>query len=160
MCVMPGERTVPYAQQGKDTWVLCRGHIEGNLAKKLFPGDDMVLRPLQLQWGGELQLYARLRQRKNGQGVVAKAKLTCLGIPGANPNKVLSLRYDWDEGKPSGNGWDDDLGDNFEHPWHHFHVNFDLSNEANELRMPLGPACMITFLRAFDYWYCKTFNPT
>ncbi|GEM_PF-4509199 len=155
-----GERAIPTREDRPGTLVLCRGGIdEAGVSNSLFPGDERAARPLNLVNGGAISLYVRLRLAgKTGGCRVASSKITCMGLPPGNPNKMQSFRYDQPEGQPRGDGWEVQLNDNPEHPWRHLHINFDLPHPANELRMPLGPVCPILLLHTFNYWYCRTFS--
>lgn len=75
----------------------------------------------------------------------------------SNDNRIESLRFDQSEGRPGWHGWDDVIDDNPEHPWAHMHINFHLTPDANDFRMPTGRVCPILLLLTIDHWYLRTF---
>ncbi len=105
--------------------------------------------------GGQIEFYLCLRQPdKSSEAEIVRYRLAFLDLP-ENPNKIGSLRYDYSTGQGHGSGWDEELGDNPEHPQAHVHINFiGDDSTANNCRMPTGQVCPILILRAFDYWYC------
>ena len=54
--------------------------------------------------------------------------------------RIASLRYDLDPGNatPNSPDWDEELNDNIAHPTFHLHVNYHISERANDVRLVLG----------------------
>ena len=140
----------------KGTWILTRGF---DAFSEIFQNDPEVGNPYDLVCGGQLKLAVRVREIGTGRSLsvdVATYRLSILGL-GNNPNDLQCLRFDKPEGQPRGDGWDEELGDNPQHPWSHLHINF-AATRANDCRIPVGPVCPILLIRAFDHWYCSTFG--
>ena len=143
----------------RDMWLIARGTDE---ARELVEENPAARSPFELVRGGRLSLAVRVeetgksRQKSSPTIEVVKYSLRFLDLP-TNDNSIRCLRFDKPEGQPRGGGWEDELGDNPQHPWAHLHVNFAASEAANECRMPTGSVCPILLLRTFDHWYCSTF---
>ncbi|MFH1919682.1 MAG: hypothetical protein ABIP48_07365 [Planctomycetota bacterium] len=140
----------------RSTWVVLRGF---DAPEELFGNDPAVFSPLELTHGGSMSLHVRVReiQTQRSRAVeVVTYRLALVGIPD-NPNNIQSLRFDKPEGLPRGRGWDEELGDNPEHPHAHVHFNFFPPGD-NDCRMPTASVCPILLLSAFDYWYYTTFG--
>lgn len=158
-CIAPEERTRVPARPSEDgnLWIVVRG-LRG--LGELFMDDPDVAAPFQLTFGGAMELEVRIRERRVGnraRAEVAAYRFLVQDLPD-NPNSLRCFRYDKSEGQPRGVGWENELGDNPQHPWAHLHVNFAATSEANHCRMPTAPVCPLLLLRAFDYWYCTTFG--
>ena len=148
----PEDRTIPVKYDvGRSVWVFRRGSED-----PLFQDDEKSRNPLALIQGGRIELYIRIRELKQRTAEVVAYRLAFFNLPG-NANQITSLRYDQGQGYPKGQGWDDVLADNPEHPHAHLHMNFHSSEETNHCRLPTGPVCPILLLRSFDHWYYSTF---
>jgi hypothetical protein len=135
--------------------ILARGPVARTAAVSY--KDDIAFRPMELIRGGTLEIFVRVRERRGRESELVAYRIGLFGLP-ENQNRVATLRYDYPEGKPGGDGWEEDLQDNPQHPWAHLHFNFDSSPIANNLRLPTGKICPITVLCAFDFWYWSTFG--
>ena len=69
--------------------------------------------------------------------------------------RIASLRYDLDprNATPNSPDWDEELKDNIAHPTFHLHVNFHISEHADDVRLALGQVSPILVLRNFGAWY-------
>ena len=157
--IEPEQRTsLPHRFDEKgNAWIVVRGF---DAFKELFQDDSEVANPFELIHGGQLRLQVRVRELARTGKRLTEITAYCLSILdlSSNPNNVQCLRFDKPEGQPRGDGWEQELGDNPRHPWAHLHVNFVAGIAANDCRLPTGPLCPILLLRAFDYWYCSTFE--
>jgi hypothetical protein len=126
-------------------------------APDLFESQPDAQRSFDLARGGQLDVFLKVRRSRKGVAEVASYRIAIRGLPTPNENHVSSLRYDKSQGQPR-RGWDDELGDNPQHPWRHLHLNFDASQAANVLRLPTGEVDPIVILASFDYWYCATYE--
>jgi hypothetical protein len=149
------DRILPVTRDSRGTACIVR---RGSRLQRddLFANDRRAAVPFRLARGGELEVYLRLRPRAKDLVEVVAYRLALVALP-SNPNGIDCLRFDRSEGKPGGEGWDEDLGDNPHHPWAHLHVNFASAVDANACRMPTGSVCPIVVLRAFDHWYYQSF---
>jgi len=155
----PQQRTtLPHKfDERRGAWILTRGF---DAFSEIFQNDPEVSNPYELIYGGQLKLEVRVREsgtRRRPAVDVAAYQLSILGLS-ENPNGLECLRFDKTQGQPRGDGWDDDLGDNPQHPWSHLHINFVAREGANDCRIPVGPVCPILLISAFDHWYCSTFR--
>jgi hypothetical protein len=162
--IAPNDRVLPYTYDKTRTqWFIQRGG-QMDQDTTLFKDQKDRLKASQamaLRENGQIIFRLYLREKDKAREIeIVKYNLAFLNLPD-NPNKIQSLRYDYSTGQQRGPGWDDDLGDNPEHPQAHVHINFAGNDRtANNLRMPTGqvyPILPILILQAFDYWYCETF---
>jgi hypothetical protein len=155
------DRVLPYTyDKTRDQWFLQRGgpmDQETNLFKNQ-KASQKASQAMTLCENGQIEFRLWLRERdKTRELEIVNYRLAFLNLPD-NPNKIQSFRYDYSTGQKRGPGWDDDLGDNPEHPQAHVHINFTGDDRtANNLRMPTGQVDPILILRAFDYWYGESF---
>ena len=141
----------------KSTWILTRGF---SAFSEIFQNDPEVGNPYELIHGGLLKLEVRVRDTGTKQSPafdVAAYQLSILDL-GDNPNDLRCFRFDKPQSQRRGDGWDDELDDNPQHPKSHLHINFTASEAANNCRIPVAPVCHILLFSAFDYWYCSTFG--
>ncbi len=158
--IVPEERnlTVPAKRlegHRDEAWILGRGD-----EYEAFAQDGVGAEPYSLNRQGQFHLYIHIRrklfkrkkvqQQDDGVEIVAY-NLKFMGLA-QNPNFIETLRFDRSAGQPAGN-WDDELGENIEHPWQHLHVNFHHTPAANELRLATGVVCPIVVLANFAHWY-------
>jgi hypothetical protein len=123
---------------------------------KGYQWEALAYSPFTLQGGCRIEFFLQI-QAVQGSVEVKAYHIAFLDIP-ENENGIRSLRFDLPGHEGKGNGWDDDLRDNPEHPKSHLHINFDSTAEANDLRLAMGSICPLTLLRSFDHWYCKAFG--
>lgn len=154
--IEPDDRVVPAKPDPKrDVWIIRRGRTFSG--DQLFENDNQAQQPFQLVQGGRLEFYVRIRERRPGPSMeVVAYRIALFDLP-ENDNRIESLRFDQSEGQPRRGGWDEEIGDNPEHPWAHMHLNFHLTPDANDCRMPTGRVCPILLLRTIDHWYFTTF---
>jgi len=139
------------------TWVIARGFTERELAS--WP--DAAVPPFRLIYGGVLHLYLRMRQvgtRSRPEVEIDAYRIKVENLAD-NPNGIGALRYDKTPGLTRGQGWDDDLQDNPQHPLCHLHLNYRVRG-ANDLRLPTGHVSPLLLLAAFDHWYYSTYHPS
>ena len=108
-----------------------------------------------------LSIYIRIRRRRNWQtqeeeSQLAEYSLAFWGLS-EGETRIASLRYDLDPGNatPNSPDWNDELQDNIAHPLFHLHVNYHISQRANDVRMALGQVSPILVLRQFPRLVCR-----
>jgi len=136
-----------------ELWIVGRGVNRAGLP--VFGEDPASSKSMQLVSGGELELFIYIREKHAGHEVVSY-RIAITSLP-PNPNDIQSFRYDRSEGRPTNDGWDEEIQDNPKHPWAHMHINFTADN-ANACRMPTGNIEPLLLLRTFDHWYCSQFT--
>jgi hypothetical protein len=146
-----------YQQGSKEIWVVGRGD-------KYFATteDSLGQQPFSLGPAGRLSIYIRLKRWRNPntheeESRLAEYSLAFSGLTEGDA-RIASLRYDLDPSNatPRSVDWDDELNDNIAHPRFHMHVNFHLSEHANDVRLALGEISPILVLRNFGAWYSAT----
>lgn len=151
----PEDRVLPSKRDATGAiWVFRRDGSSS--VNQLFANDNQANQPFQLVKGGRLEFYVRIRKRPGPRMEVVAYRVALLDLP-ENDNRIESMRFDRSDGKPGGDGWDDEICDNPQHPWAHMHINFHLTLGSNDCRMPTGRVCPILLLRTIDHWYYTTF---
>ncbi len=151
------EVTLPYKQANEQLFIICRSRSD--VDNTLFKESPEAGTPIDLSRNGQVDLYLRLHRLDKNKIEIQNYRLAAFGIPD-NDNKISSIRYDYtsnidaESKKPT---WDDDLGDNPQHPMSHLHINF---KQENNCRFAVGQVSPILVLRAFDHWYYETFIKT
>jgi hypothetical protein len=149
--VLPFRR---YQEGTHEEWVTGRGDKYFEMTE-----DDQGQEPFSLGADARLSIYIRIRRRRNWETQEEESKLAeySLAFWGLSEGeaRIASLRYDLDPGNatPNSPDWDDELKDNIAHPLFHLHVNFHISQRANDVRMALGQVSPILVLRNFGAWY-------
>jgi hypothetical protein len=155
--IEPQDRADMHRQPLADgtTWLVGRGSPDARI--RSWP--DAATRPFGLIHGGVVHLYLRIRQVRirSKSAVEVEAYQIRIEDLAKNPNALVALRYDKTAGLPKGQGWDDDLQDNPNHPYCHLHLNYT-TPDANDLRLPTGHVSPLLLLAAFDHWYCSTYH--
>ncbi len=135
-------------------WVIGRGDKYFETTR-----DARGQQPFSLGPAGRLSIYIRLKRWRNPKTREDESKLAeySLAFSGLSEGeaRIASLRYDLDPGHatPKSPDWDDELKDNIAHPLFHLHVNFHVSERANDVRLALGEIDPILVLRNFGAWY-------
>jgi hypothetical protein len=140
----------------KKVWVIRRSAGEENEGS-LFADDSQAQEPIQLVHGGQIELDIVIQEYMDRTIELVSYRIAFEGIPD-NANGIGSMRFELDCIGRGGDGWDEDLLDNPEHPLSHFHMNYLAGNGANDCRLPAGPICPIVLLRSFDFWYRSCFE--
>jgi hypothetical protein len=152
MSIEIDDRIVPVKRSTiQNLWIACRSASEVT-ANSLFEDHPKAQQPMQLTNGGRIELNLLVRERPNKSIEMVSYRIAFEDVP-KNVNGLGSLRFELDCIGRGGDGWDDELMDNPEHPLSHFHVNYLDGDGANDCRLPAGPICPIVLLRSFDYWY-------
>jgi hypothetical protein len=139
----------------KKLWVIRRS--AGESPGSLFDDDTQAQTSMELVEGGIAELDIIIRETKARTIELSSYRIAFEELP-PNPSGMNSIRFELDCLGRRGDGWDEELLDNPEHPLSHFHINYLAGNGANDCRLPAGPLCPILLLRSFDYWYCSCFN--
>lgn len=148
--VQSDDRKIVYRQGDKRTWYIRRS---GDVTKKGFDilKNPKANQPLLLGENGLIDFSVLIRERPKNTIEIVYYRICFMNLP-ENNNKINELRYDYSQGQQRGEGWDDELNDNPQHPQAHIHINFCSNNDC---RMPTQAVCPILVLRAFDHWYYK-----
>jgi hypothetical protein len=157
--ISPAERegSLPFTsyQEGKkEEWIVGRGDKYFATTKDLRGQQPFSLGPAE-----RLSIYIRIKRSRNWstheeESQLAEYSLTFSSLSEGD-GRLASLRYDLDPGNATPNSldWDEELEDNVAHPKFHLHVNFHISERANNVRLALGQLSPILVLRNFGVWY-------
>ena len=159
--IVQDDRVLPHTyDKTRSQWFIQRGGLmdKDTTLFKDQKASQKASQAMALCENGQIEFRLCFRERAKTREIeIVNYRLSFLNLPD-NPNNIQSLRYDYSTGQQRGPGWDDELGDNPEHPQAHLHINFTGNDRtANNLRMPTGQVGPILILRAFDYWYGETF---
>ncbi len=157
--IPPEERegNLPFkrCQEGeKEEWIIGRGGKYSATTK-----DERGEQPIKLGPKGRLSIYIRIKRWRNPDNNQDESKLAEYSLAFSSLSegdaRIASLRYDLDPGNatPNSPDWDEELNDNVAHPMFHVHVNFHISERANDVRLALGQVSPILVLRNFGVWY-------
>ncbi len=157
--IPPEERegTLPFTphQEGKkEVWVIGRGSEYFRRTQ-----DPRGQQPFSLDPEGRLSIYIRVKpwrnwEKKRDESELAEYSLEFSSLSDGDA-RIASLRYDLDprNATPNSPDWDEELKDNIAHPTFHLHVNFHISERADDVRLALGQVSPILVLRNFGAWY-------